>query len=170
MNKERLELMSTMLGEVIAGTWKLTACGATYHGSEITEVTGFNLWWWMANETTHDGDVCGFSACAVGHAMLDERFAEQGLKINSSSPIFIDQAGEVHHNWKGVELFFELGETAAEYLFMNTHYVNSETGEPYDKVSPEQVKWRVDKLLELGEVKFCHLITSSLSEIAELHK
>lgn len=161
--------MSTMLGEVMAGAWKMSN-GAKYQGAEVTDI-GFNLWVWFRDNSDLETATCGFSACAVGHAMLDDRFTNQGLGLNCNSPIFKDQTGGVWHNWEAVEKFFDVAEETAESLFMNSYYYDSSTGEPYKEVRPDQVKWRVDKLLELGaEDKFCRLIADDISEIRELHK
>ena len=169
MNKERLELMSTMLGEVITGSWKMSN-GAKFQGAEVTDI-GFNLWVWFRDNSDLETTTCGFSACAVGHAMLDDRFTNQGLKLNDITPIFTDQDYNIWHNWEAVEKFFEIGEVTAESLFMNSYYYDSSTGEPYKEVRPDQVKWRVDKLLELGsEDVFNSLVDESISEIRELYK
>lgn len=166
MNRERLELMSTMLGELIAGQWKTCLASATIEGLQVSDDdVDFDLWFWVVA----GGKDCGFSACAVGHAMLDERFYALGLGMVGKEP-FYRWNGVGYTGWDAVEKFFEISGDTSSSLFSNSYYYDSQTGDIYDRVTPDMVKWRVDKLLASDEISFNHLIDESISEIRELHK
>lgn len=166
MNKERLELMSTMLGEVVAKEWKFCPT-AKIEGEPVTGEVRFDLWFWVL-----DSADCGFSACAVGHAMIDPRFNELGLGLLRNEPFYRDGTGvgHGHTGWEAVQAFFGVDEETASNLFSNHNYYDSETGDTMDRVPPEKVKWRVDKLLEIGADAFNKLVDDDISEIRELHK
>lgn len=147
MNKERLELMATMLQEVADGTWKgipadhkvtieFLGMKAKLFGQHIKH---FDLEMWCYHR-----EGCGFAACAVGHAMHDPRFIAQGLKCDEQMfhPVFEDK-----DFWDAVKAFFDIKIETAMLLFLPSHYGGCiEFG-----VKPEQVKSRVMELLALGE-------------------
>lgn len=95
MHRERLEQMVTML-----------------RGLPPEGEVGFDLSSWH----------CGTTACAVGHACLNPKFQEQGLKlVPSRSDGFIPSyAGNT--GWEAVRSFFGLGAEEDDYLFFAWEY------------------------------------------------
>lgn len=153
MHTENLQLMSTMLGEVIAGTWKATQRAGINKiareeaGKRVTKEVKFDLNNWVAVSGVITGRYCGFAACAVGHAMLDRRFFDAGLR-GSESPLGDKILPRLKgHNvapygaWEDVAEFFGIGWATAKSLFTPSSYPNSHG------VSAKQVKARVDALL-----------------------
>lgn len=150
MNKQNLELMVTMLTEVAAGSWKVTA--PMHMDPTVTGVTcTFNMWSWVSGF----GMGCGFSACAVGHATLDQRFTELGWKLDNIIPVWVNpKTGTEHRNWVGVEEFFQLGDLTTEYLFMNSNYIDPDNNGDALVVTPDMVIDRIKVLMQLGEEQF----------------
>lgn len=149
MNKERLELMATMLQEVADGVWKGVPAehriSVEFLGLKFNlfrqDIKNFDMEMWCVRGDTPS---CGFSACAVGHAMHDPRFIAQGLKCDEDS--FLPVFGK-HDYWAAVREFFEIESETAFLLFLPTQYPgNIEFG-----IKPEQVKSRIMELLTLGE-------------------
>ena len=154
MNNENLQLMSTMLGEVVAGTWKGTPVD---HGLIIgpikvfpAHIKHFNLESWVEQQYDEKGKTCGFSACAVGHACYDPRFQALGLVMDHRNRPSLPAMSNDFNNWDAVMALFEINEDTAHNLFIDAHYVG------YAKygVKPGQVKSRVDELLVIGEDVF----------------
>jgi hypothetical protein len=155
MNTKRLQLMVTMLNEVVAGTWKPVKVSFPEY-AEITEKEQFDLGTWYNKSSKAD---CGFSACAMGHAGLDSRFRKMGLKVVQDKYGF-------DINYKGVESFdgvcdfFELGATKelerddndeiAYILFSPSAYPMYLKN---DKLIVQVIR-RIEKLIELGQDKF----------------
>lgn len=152
MHTENLQLMSTMLGEVVAGTWKPTQRAGINKiareeaGKRVTKQVKFDLSSWVAVSGIITGRYCGFAACAVGHAMLDRRFFEAGLR--SAHSLMGDKLlprlegkGCSWGGWDDVAEFFGIGGATAQSLFTPSAYPNSHG------VSAKQVKARVDALL-----------------------
>lgn len=140
MNRERLELMVTLLKEVEAGTWEpstglgLDALPCSTHLFDMVD-------WY--DPVRPD---CGFAACAVGHACLDARFNQLGLFLQwdgpgqSHAPAYIDK-GRQHRSWAAVGRFFDLTPTQEDYLFDGDKYA-------YDKKqSPAAVRQRIEQAL-----------------------
>jgi hypothetical protein len=152
MHTENLQLMSTMLGEVIAGTWKptqrpmLNKIAREEVGKRTTKEVKFDLSAWVALKSSKRSE-CGFSACAVGHAMLDRRFFDAGLRAEISGggdrmvPRLKGRTASSFGTWDEVAEFFDVNYSTAQLLFSPSHYPN-EHG-----VSAKQVKLRVDALL-----------------------
>ena len=174
MNKHRLDLMSTMLGEVIAGTWvstntvarKKSLLAGVHYGLAPAiddKQTRFNLALWADNELSinyeeqtknDEGEPhCGFSACAVGHAMLDKRFNKLGLKAFVQKDGSMRPSYEDSDEWMAVREFFKIDDITATTIFSPMCYPESLT--PMSLAT--QVKRRVDKLLEIGEIEFIEL-------------
>lgn len=154
MNKENLQLMSTMLGEVIDGTWKGTPVG---HKLELgplklfpENVKHFNLENWVEMETNEQGKNCGYSACAVGHACFDPRFQALGLSMTATE----DGAGKPQYlgcsHWPAVSALFGVNVDQARVLFLERSY----DGYTKHGVKPGQVKSRIDELLHIGIEEF----------------
>lgn len=136
MNLQRLELAVVMLREVEAGTWKPASSEHQYpHGwsDKIKEGAPvlFDLSNWLAaNSGLPQGyrnhGKCGFSACAVGHMMLDPRFMEEGLVEKYDVPHYNVLLNGVSHRWdngwSAVESFFEIGYEIAHNLFDPQRY------------------------------------------------
>lgn len=136
MNEKRLMLMRTMLREVDAGTWSQAAVGT------LT----FHMAGWLGR---HSG--CGYSACAVGHAGIDSRFTEQGLRLvrpngvgdsASTDQFQPEYCGEL--GWDAVTKFFDLSTKDAEYLFDMTAYSYSAG---WGRIAPSIVADRIDGML-----------------------
>lgn len=147
MNRERLELMVTMLEEIENGTWKPTA------GSGVCEYFGlrepgdrpkFDLGVWISTE--EDCPTCGTVACAMGHACLDKRFTDLGLYLhpNIAAPA-VDlpdsEFGEI--GFAATAIFFGISSSSAQDLFAPQRYAS--------KQSPEAVRGRITHMLHHGE-------------------
>lgn len=152
MNKENLQLMSTMLGEVIDGTWKGIPVDHKVILGPVKlfpeRVTEFDLESWV------DSNPCGYSACAVGHACFDKRFQALGLSFKKEIPVLTVKHPSVEGHvtltetrWDAVSCLFEISVDAARTLFLDKHY----TGYIKYGVSAKRVKSRVDELLQIGE-------------------
>lgn len=121
-NKARLELMVKMLREVDAGTWRAAELDVfaeqedTEDSISASELPGMKNYLDMNTWIATDGSVrhCGYNACAVGHACLDQRFIEQGLKFDAtwSVPQFEQKA-----NFMAVMAFFDITEEVAYSFF-----------------------------------------------------
>ena len=146
MNRERLELMVTLLKEVEAGTWEPSGSPTTLAGVVVplAERPGhrFDMIDWLDNVRPD----CGFAACAVGHACLDARFNALGLCMlwngpgQSHHPFFVVK-GQAHLSWAAVGRFFDLTPTQEDYLFDGDKYA-------YDKKKdPAAVRLRIEATL-----------------------
>lgn len=152
MNIERLRLMSQMLGEVVAGTWKPTAkVKPMLRAIPIEGNLGFEMRSWFGLTP----DYCGYSACAVGHACLDDRFNKLGL-VFDDGPAYVGVNGEEYApDWEGVSAFFEIDLQTAEHLFSNCSYWDLSKSHSTEwqrdgsspPVLPEWVKARIDELI-----------------------
>lgn len=150
MNIERLQLMSQMLGEVIAGTWEPTAkVKPLLRAIPIKGNLGFEMRSWFGLTP----DYCGYSACAVGHACLDDRFNKLGLWFDEG-PVYSGPDGyEYAPDWEGVSAFFELDIQTTEHLFSDSSYweigvwVEWKRDGSRPPVLPSQVKDRIDQLI-----------------------
>lgn len=147
MNRKRLALMGQMLVEVISGKWKGGPQVAEWnkeHSFKPNKQVLFDIGDWVSSNSFGPANACGTTACAVGHACLDQRFNEMGLhiEIGEAKPIFKNK-----ENWDAVEKFFGIENETAEMLFMDYHYDTTD-------VTPAQVLERVVLLLQLGERKF----------------
>ena len=93
---------------------------------------------------------CGYSACAVGHAMLDVRFNALGLYHMDGVPGYNGTT-----NWEAVRTFFDISEETAELLFApstyDTAYDEVEGIEDVSTATPADVLERVMYLLKHGE-------------------
>lgn len=141
MNRERLELMITMLQEVVAGTWtglpvdhKLKLGPVKLIGQRIK---GFDMSTWVSGDNK-----CGFAGCAVGHACYDKRFNDIGLHMAYGMPQF-----GTNHRWYAVQDFFGIDREIASILFHPRYYEGSDE---FD-IKPEQVVCRILELLTVGE-------------------
>lgn len=151
MNIERLQLMSQMLGEVIAGTWKPTSNNLPeLRPMPIEGNLSFELRSWFGLTP----DQCGYSACAVGHACMDDRFNKEGLVFGFDGPAFVGPDGSRYApSWEGVCAFFEIDNELAEELFDNGSYFEVRAMVEWKRdgsrppVLPSQVKDRIDQLI-----------------------
>ena len=139
MNRERLELMVTLLKEVEAGTWEPT--GTTLGHLPLARLlphgADFDLNVWI---TEIDSD-CGFIACAIGHACMDARFNEQGLCLFWREGVKTPIYNAEHEEWYAVHEFFDLNPETAWPLFDPNRY-------PADqRRDPAAVRQRIEKLL-----------------------
>lgn len=153
MNNENMQLMSTMLGEVVAGDWKGTPVDHNLIIGPVklfpVNVVGFDIETWAEEVTNSNGKTCGYSACAVGHACFDPRFQALGLAMDRNTiPMLID--GDINYRWDAVCRLFDINIDTAKSLFLDKNYEN------YIKfhIKPGQVKSRVDELLVIGEDAF----------------
>lgn len=136
MNLERMQLMVTLLDEVIAGTWTPT---------EREGPVVFNLdTWGMPLPNT-----CGYYACAIGHAILDSRFQILGLKYLRGQPTLLrpnssDEDADpdvLATGFVAVAHLFDICAGTAEILF-SPYWYGNEIGV---KKTPENVR---DRILE----------------------
>lgn len=151
MNKERLELMATLMDEVAA---------------DQALLSHFDLKSWV--RSNHDDDneqapkplgnrdpavdlknelhTCGTTACAVGFATLDKRFRAQGLRMHVASgcsfPCYVGTEGRGGFTgWLAVQKFFDLEYEMADYLFHSDHYSEGKDG-------PADVAARIRQVLK----------------------
>lgn len=156
MNKSNLELMVKMLGEVHAGTWKMTSKPSLIKDRKLQVKTKeFDLSNWISLEVDTNRS-CGFTACAIGHAMVDARFDKLGFgsvnhrdTLRNFKPYF-----NGFDNWDAVEAFFEIDNRTAEYLFLDYNYPLHLREEHNVKHLIVQVMRRIQYLLAHGEEKF----------------
>lgn len=141
MNIEKLELAVKMLREVEAGTWSVTCevLGGVEMETDIEGKGEFSLDSWVK-----PGKHCGFSACAVGHMMLDKRFNDMGLApaVFGSCPVMVldgDREADNPAGWTAVTAFFEIRRVIAEYFFSEDKYEGNAT--------PAQVADRIEQFL-----------------------
>lgn len=152
MNIFRLQLMADLLKEMTVEipVYEFVTSQSAW-GEADKEVTclieGFSLddWTNVDGERPH----CGYSACAVGHAMLDVRFNALGLYHVDGVPGYNGMT-----NWEAVREFFGITEETAEILFApgtyDTEYDPLED-EDVSTATPENVLERVMYLLKHGE-------------------
>lgn len=142
MHRQRLELMVILLREVEAGTWEPSTddLGPLPPGMHPTH--RFDMIDWLDNVRPD----CGFAACAVGHACLDERFNRIGLRMQwagpgqSHAPEYTVKK-QTHRSWAAVGRFFDLTPRETDQLFDGDKY-------PYDqKKSPAAVRLRIEAML-----------------------
>lgn len=130
MNIQRLEMMRVMMERVVAGSWKPeldpTVIGkeSDYVVANDVAVAAFDLDSWACvietvPNTRVNGRavVCGFSACAVGHACFDEEFRKLGWSWNGSTPRFGGVGG-----LEAAQLFFDITYHQAGRLFLPEEY------------------------------------------------
>lgn len=130
MDKERLELMVTMLREVAAGTWRPAAEAAH-------KPTTFDLNNWLIAVDSAGEQPCGYAACAIGHATCDARFNTLGLHATpEETPQYLGFFG-----WAAATSFFGLTYKQAIELFAEEAYTPSATG-------PLDVAARITSYLE----------------------
>ena len=144
MNRERLQLMVTLLKEVEAGTWEPSGTTLGHQPLPLPNRPGhrFDMIDWFDNVRTD----CGFAACAVGHACLDERFNREGLLLKFNGPgqshhPMYSHKGNTYLSWVAVSLFFDLRMMETDHLFDGDKY-------PYDqKKDPAAVRQRIEAFL-----------------------
>lgn len=156
MNVKRLQMMVNMLREVAARQWKATASPELFFSSDLFPERlldvpvgshKFDLTRWFESKGNPLDMTCGYSACAVGHACVDKRFTDMGLKLVGRRPAYRDPEGDpndddsLHSNWTAVEKFFDLTNYQAEFLFHNDSY---QTG---NKTGPTLVANRIEQLI-----------------------
>ncbi|GED41220.1 hypothetical protein [Cobetia marina] len=126
MNIERLEIMATILDEVEAGTWQRTV--PYPHALETTLVptdvpVHFSMECWGFPSVGDHDTPCGYSACAIGHAILDKRLPE--LVTSDNTPAFVPQYRD-DRCWDAVEAYFDLTEDQADRIFNQDSYINAD--------------------------------------------
>lgn len=159
MNIFRLQLMAEMLQEMSVAIPVFEVeeqCDTVYnHEQTACVVDGFSLDTWtnaigFAKDTFSS---CGYTACAVGHAMFDVRFNAFGLYSENGVPAY-----QGKNSWEAVREFFGIQNLTAETLFSPSEYETEEVynadGDFDDDVSlatPSDVLERVQYLLIHGE-------------------
>lgn len=155
MNIFRLQLMVDLLKEMEESIPKVEVVGTISTGShwnkthQILPVTrvidGFSLDTWTnaIGDNANEGiNVCGYTACAIGHAMLDVRFNALGFIQMNGIPLYRGRT-----NWPAVMDFFDVEELTAEIMFQDEYY-------PNENINPLQVAKRVQELVMVGEADF----------------
>lgn len=160
MIRERLEMMRVMMERVVAGSWKPeldpTSIGreTSYTVTNDVVVAAFDLDSWacpiqrVPNALVNGRHVvCGFSACAVGHACFDEDFRKLGWSWNGTQPRFGGQGG-----LDAAQLFFGITGREAERLFLPEEYSKfvraKYTKLPKNVREAKMVADRVQKLMD----------------------
>lgn len=139
MNVERLTLMATMLDEVANHTWRPTSNAFAELQRAIP--IPFDIHFDMMDWGDFDQD-CGYCACAIGHALLDQRFESQGLyalSIDNMCPAYKEEKWA----WQAIQEFFDISETAAVRLFGT---------QEYEDPTPAKVAERIRDALENEEI------------------
>ncbi|MNV23633.1 hypothetical protein D3C71_1146580 [compost metagenome] len=154
MNLERLEMMRVMMERVIAGSWEpdQSILSEVHRPTNLPlEVGKVNLYNWRA--PTEQTNVCGFSACAVGHAAFDREFRKLGWRWVGGAPYFGNDGG-----WVAVYKFFEIRSTVGDMLFMSTKYKDSVRAQyrhlPMATREAKMVADRIEFLIQNGQDKF----------------
>lgn len=159
MNRERLHIMATILDEAHVGTWRATQIPG--YGSDVSSSflegwqeifenpVGFHLGTWGGEDYSDaytDYHHCGFTACAVGHAILDERLPQLITRDYDFDlvPMYGDET-----QWAAVASFFGITEEQANHLFSEQAYppYNADEDEEHRAVSPNEVAIRIHQLL-----------------------
>lgn len=136
MNLHRLELAIVMLREVASDTWKPAPLEHEEpHGwadfiRNGSDKPDFDLSNWLtanaALPSLRRKRDCGFSACAVGHMMIDPRFNAEGLVEKYDVPHFQVFRNGVSHRWDNgwdaVQSFFDIGMEVSQHLFLPLRY------------------------------------------------
>ncbi|WP_417244238.1 hypothetical protein [Celeribacter sp.] len=124
MNIERLEIMATILDEVEANTWQRTVPYPEALEKTVVPTDApvrFNMDCWGFPSVASNDTPCGYSACAIGHAILDERLPE--LVTAGHTPALMPQYGNIRC-WDAVEAYFDLTEDQADRIFNQDSYIN----------------------------------------------
>lgn len=130
MNIYRMTMMAEMLEEIVEGTWEVTTEGWVLRDDPVE----FAMADWV-----DDTGPCGYSACAVGHALMDKRFSGDGfgdVTHYGMVPTYEGDTGMVYRGWGAVERYFEISDTTAQDLFDKWSYEQ-------DPVHPHHVARRV---------------------------
>lgn len=152
MNIFRLQLMADLLKEMAVEVPVYEFVSTVTNWGEGTKELSCLIERFSLDDWTNVGSTrpaCGYSACAVGHAMLDVRFNALGLYHIDGVPGY-----NGHRNWEAVREFFDITEETAETLFSPTAYGTSfdnDTDDGLLKATPEDVLDRVLYLLKHGE-------------------
>ena len=124
MNKDRLEILKSILSEVDKKT--------------------FNIGVWA------EVHPCGKSACAVGHAILSDLLPELGGAVEYRSensdayylhPKFTAQTGLELVGWGAVRAFFDLGPSGSRFVFERESYC------PIIHPTPQDVIGHINKIV-----------------------
>ena len=182
LKRDRLILMSALMSEVQTGKWQgQVAGGPLAHGSEVKPSVTFDLKTWLREsdqKVTASGVSCGYSACSVGHACVDERFNALGLSFEvdkwrdlsgiGSVPTFKRQRG-----WGAVEDFFGIEPRLALYFFEHTSYRYKRFSRGWTPIRPEEIGNRIVQFLKYAEkfpMKYllhccqCHQVSNDTNE------
>lgn len=155
MNKHRLNLMITMLEEVKAGTWKMTAKTKAIKEFDGIKEKVFDLGNWIEVDGWSDDTHCGFTACAVGHAMVDSRFRKLGLKVmNEQSQVSNKPSFKDFENWEAVQEFFKINRVCATMIFEEDKYPRYLRQAENSKHLITQIIRRIQYLMHFGEEMF----------------
>lgn len=164
MNIQRLEMMRLMMERVVAGSWKpeldpiIIGHETSYTVANNVAVAAFDLDSWAAVIETDPTKrvsgrpvVCGFSACAVGHACFDEEFRKLGWTWSGSQPRFNGRSG-----LEAAQLFFGITHYQARRLFLPEEYGNV-TRKKYNELpknvrEAKMVADRIQQLLDTGRI------------------
>lgn len=157
-NNERLIMLRDLLTEVQAGTWAPSGPLA-----EIRRLIGpidFDLSvWGEVTDEDDGGSPCGYSACAIGHALMDYRFTDEGFVSAYHYDIQaalnkLDTGQESDFELEEVSLspyfeglmgfdaacrYFDIDEETGRYLFLDDSYSTDAT--------PDRVIARINKTL-----------------------
>lgn len=165
MNIERLEMVQVMLERMIAGSWvaieQLSGDEKPRYSKHVDkpiEIKEFDLSSWRhVISNPADPNVCGFTACVIGHACFDEEFRKLGWSWNDSTPVFKNQT-----DWRAVNSFFGFTGNrdygVGELLFTDDAYneYNEQLGE-WERMTGDDRRHvinRIDELIQLGESEF----------------
>ena len=162
MNLERLEMMRVMMERVAAGSWEPVefqgqndlsgrGVGGEFKGFVVKSL---DLSSWACEIREPAKNICGFSACAVGHACFDEEFRKLGWSWVRNMPEFDGKS-----DWEAVDAFFDFKECyTANHLFSSSHYTKRERAAyehlPTKTREAKMVADRIQELMTIGESHF----------------
>lgn len=119
MNVERMKMLQTLITTVSDGKWYGGETFA-YHNflgfkwPKKNPKIDFNLACWFSKRKR------GYAACAIGHAMLDKNFIDQGFTFNEPGVMVPSFEGKLGYD--AIEAFFEIERKTATTLFSPYSY------------------------------------------------
>lgn len=145
MNTKALNDIKTLLQEVGAGTWRpsLGKPGVKEWLDNNGESRGLHMAHWGEQQVDCMGEACGFTACAIGHAALDDRFpwihsnphADQfGMELEFT------QSGDPYAIWESLSDHLDVEKEVAFYMFSDERYLAAQP-------TAEMVIERIDQVL-----------------------
>lgn len=144
MNRERLQLMATLLREVAADPvksrhFRLDAWVGQRRGAYSYKGIGLDAMPEGMAQVREDGCVivdvtreCGYAACACGWAGSDPRFIAQGFCLNGYASGYVLPVYHPAHEygWSAICAFFDIDRMRAHNLFDADNYAEADSSSP----------------------------------------